>query len=373
MGSALFFTSLGILVSFGILLVVARFWFARTGASGETVNQRFLKDIFMPLATPLAGGILGIGIALYQDEQQGIEEDQQKKAELLREVIASQDRPGVAFLTAVGDKLVLHLERRQDVVAKKPEGWEEKKKEEEIAAYFFFGMFRAAVTDFHATKGYQLYPRLWMEEAFLGLVRQVISLGYDGLPETDPRVSVIEESALYKHFGQAAGIYKTIADRPGEPKKATVLFDFIRLIRNPNPGSNVQISDLEREHFQRLREGFEDFRKRLDKGCLKGDLQVTIDALTALDDYAFNKLFATWYQAKNSPDEVQELGQEIPGKVEGKPPRDFYFYPFSNRDEASLDSYRERLWEKILEHVSEKFGGKRPKAGTTNPPAPARK
>jgi dipeptidyl aminopeptidase/acylaminoacyl peptidase len=195
-----------------------------------------------------------------------------------------------------------------------------------------------------------------MEEAFLGLVQDVISIGYGDRDNLDPDVSAMEEAALYKHFGQAAGTYKTFADRPGEPKKATVLFDFIRLLKNP---TNKELKPAEREHANEMLRGFSAFQKRLAEGHVDVDhLALTIDAITALDDYAFNKLFAGWYQGGNEPLEVSELDNVIPGRMGKLPPREFYFYPFSyhrNQDELAVQAYKEKLWREIKEHVSPKF------------------
>jgi hypothetical protein len=361
----------------------------------------FWKNIGVPLATPLAVALLGVGFGIFSDRQKALDYDYQKKVELLREVVASKDRPDTAFLTAVGDRLTLSLERREGILAQGKSTGQAKRKRhltprllgtspgdrrcpvlqgeaprrdhaarsdrgrelvaaiqggnaeqqfEERAAYFFFGMLHSALIDFHASKGYQLYPRLWMREAFSRLGDRVDRLVF-GAKESSPNVSGTEESALYKYFGAAAATYKNITDHSGEPTKAAVLFDFNLMLDGllRKPGGNHDSSKDCLEAALRL--GCEDFQEHLKDGTLNAkNLKLTIWAIAALDDYAFNKLFAAWDKGPDRPAEGESLATDIPAKIPLEPPSDYLFYPlrgWNDQDIRDLRVNREVTWEII--------------------------
>src|SRR4051812_37544139 len=324
----------------------------------------FWKVIVMPLATPALVALLGALVFSYFTEAHY---DNDKKVELLRGVLASSDRPDIAFLTAVGDHLVLHL-KRWERIRKSPNAkdLESAKIFEERAVYFFYGMFHAALVDFRASKGYQLYPRLWMEEAFDRLADQVDRLASDQ-PNLHLGTVGKEEAALYKYFGAAAGTFKNITDRSGEPAKSAVLFDFNLML-----DSVVKRPDLPQDKYQipfedELRSGCTSFQARLNHRQVSDPidvekLELTIVAITALDDYAFNKLFGVWYQGSlyqwsNSPKEVDSLTKEIPGKIEPQPPEEYIFYPLRGWEEVNTECLRKKTWKIIFDSVDSKFGG----------------
>src|SRR6202035_3481837 len=290
----------------------------------------FWRFAGVPLATPVLVAAFGIVFSLLSDANY----DHQKKGELLREVVASKDRPDIAFITAVGDQLVSRLKSRDKIIASEktadnnigPAARSDLQRAqtfEERAVYFFYGMFHSALIDFHASKGYQLYPRLWMEEAFFQLTNRVNELANGGQDETHTYQSEIELSALYKYFGAAAATFKNITDRPGEPTKAAVLFDFNLMLDRVERRTDPSLAnDQYQIHLEdTLRKGCERFQARLNSGAINvQQLELTIATITALDDYGFNKLFATWYQGPDSPNEVKSLDSEIPGRISPTPP-----------------------------------------------------
>jgi uncharacterized membrane protein YraQ (UPF0718 family) len=127
----------------------------------------FTKDVVIPLFTPTIIAILGIWFTYLSDRQRNSDAENQKQAEIMRDFVTNRNRPDVAFFTAVGTQLTIHLQRYQKVRGQ-PEAKELKKEAlekfldknalfDETAAYFFSGMFRVALIDFYATKGYVLY------------------------------------------------------------------------------------------------------------------------------------------------------------------------------------------------------------------------
>jgi hypothetical protein len=324
--------------------------------------RRFWTGIGVPLTMPIIVAVLGVVFGVVSNATQQHEYENQKKLELLREVLASKDRPDVAFLTAVSDKLVMVLNRRQEIILRQ-HGTSISQDErqrlqaaqhfEEQAAYFFFGMYHSALIDFYASKGYKLYPRLWMERAFDGLAARVDTLVF-GADGSSPDVSGPEESALYEYFGEAAATYKTITERPGESRKTAVLLDFsLMLDRTEETGSPP---DPYRDHLERtLQEGWATFKGRLDPGPRALDvreLELTVAAISALDDYAFNKLFAVWYQGRGSPAEVESLSDEFPGTISPDPPKEFLFYPLRGWGDQDI---RYETWKIIFDQVPAKF------------------
>jgi len=322
----------------------------------------FWRFAGVPLATPVLVAAFGIVFSLLSDANY----DHQKKGELLREVVASKDRPDIAFITAVGDQLVSRLKSRDKIIASEktadnnigPAARSDLQRAqtfEERAVYFFYGMFHSALIDFHASKGYQLYPRLWMEEAFFQLTNRVNELANGGQDETHTYQSEIELSALYKYFGAAAATFKNITDRPGEPTKAAVLFDFNLMLDRVERRTDPSLAnDQYQIHLEdTLRKGCERFQARLNSGAINvQQLELTIATITALDDYGFNKLFATWYQGPDSPNEVKSLDSEIPGRISPTPPSEYLFYPLHNWEGQDI---RNSTWQIVFHSVSRKF------------------
>lgn len=323
----------------------------------------FWEKIGVPLATPIVVASLGIMYTALSDAQRISDRNGQKKAELLREMVATKDRPDVAFLTAVGDQLVLRLNRR-DALLKDKSGQLtaaqklERLSYEERAAYFFYGMFHVAIVDFYASKGYKLYPRLWMEEAFSGLSDQVTSLVYGGHDETSLAVPKFEEDALYNYFGAAAATFKNITESQGQPTKAALVFDFNLMLDHEIRRPDLPLDRYQLKVDQEIREGCARFQGRLNSSgpdrINVEELELTIAAIEALDDYAFNKLFAIWYQGSGdaSPEEVRSLSSEIPAKIRREPPRDYLFYPLRGWKDKDI---RAETWKLIYANVPVTF------------------
>jgi hypothetical protein len=314
---------------------------------------RWLKDIVVPLVTPIVVVLLGVGFGLISENQKARDHDSQKKAELLREVVASKDRPATASLTAIGTKLILSLNRRArilELISDKSTS-EYKRREladqerfEDRAAYFFFGMFHASLINFQTrSMGYQLYPRLWMREAFRRLGDRVDELVL-GAEESSPEVSGIEESALYANFGAAAARYKNYSEIARAP--TNVLFDFNLML------DKSKKSDLE----EALSRGYESFKKRLATSTLNAgnfkQLKLTIAALIALDEYAFNKLFAAWDLGSDKPSEVDCFSPEIKALMPQKQPCDYLPYPLRGWGGQDI---RKETWDTIYAVVPTKL------------------
>jgi hypothetical protein len=170
------------------------------------------KDFVGPLV--IAGAGLYFGYQL--EKQRGLEAENQSKATILRQMMTSRNGPDVAFFTAVGEQLTTHLQHwaklRQEIDLRKDATEETKNAMREEAVFdeeainFFYGMFRAARIDFLATKGYVLYPRIWMEVAFERLTQHVNDR-FLGASEQDWQVSAQEQAALYQYFGASKAMY----------------------------------------------------------------------------------------------------------------------------------------------------------------------
>jgi hypothetical protein len=311
-------------------------------------QQKFWKSIAVPLFTTFAVGALGIWFTASYEERKTIVSNNQKNGELLREVLASKDRQDSAFITAVGKRLVLSLERRRKIIAEinAIKGIDEARRTKltteqsfaERAAYFFYGMFHVALIDFYATKGHQLYPRHWMADAFVALADRVDSVVYGGKDQTSPEMPGDEEAALYAYFGH----------------RKPVLFDFNQMlctIAKANVGSPEE---------KALGKGCADFQQRLgsdNSGKMVRDLEMTVAAIIALDDYSFNKLFGVWYQGPDSPAAVQRLEKdEIPGKISQTPPCDYLFYPLRGWPEGvKAEDLRMTTWQIIFDALATQF------------------
>jgi hypothetical protein len=311
-------------------------------------QQKFWKGIAVPLFTTFALGVLGIGFTVFYDKQKAIEYNNQRNAELPREVLASKDRQDSAFIKAVGKRLVLSLEHRREIMAamNAGKGTDLARRTKltteqcyaERAAYFFHGMFHVALIEFYATKGHQLYQRHWMADAFVALADRVDNIVYGGRDQTSPEVPGDEEAALYAYFGH----------------KHPALFDFNHMLYTldkKNPGTPEE---------EALGKGCADFQERLasdSSGKVVRDLEMTVGAIIALDDYSFNKLFGVWYQGPDSPAEVQRLEEdEIPGKISQTPPCDYLFYPLRGwPKDVKAEDMRMNTWKIIYDAVDPKF------------------
>ena len=341
------------LVIIVILLALAKKW--------APDRWRWLKVTITPLALLL----LGVGFGIMTESQRHADDENQKKGELLGQIITSHDRPDIAYLTAVGDRFVLHLRRYQNL--------REKKKDtefDEYAAYFFYGMFRIGLVHFYATKGYALYPRLWMEQAFDNLAKKVIEEVQDK-KETDPEPYLAkEEAALYKYFRpiyQTSKQEQTTKQHRGEPDEARVMLNFYNWLKEKETDASSK------EFKEALQGGFKRCRDRLQDQKVVRTLIQIFEAITGLDDYAFNEVFAGWYNYNKGVEGGELKGEKkIPTTIwRDPPPVSFLHYPLLNFEEKNWQQERKDAWELIYCHVFTNFGGGRPIPGA--PPIPPKK
>jgi len=320
-------------------------------------SYEFIKDFAAPLLLAVLAGFLAYEFNVQRDT----EAEKQKEATALLEVFTKGNGPDVAFFTAIGDQLTLHLQRYRnllDVADKKSD--QERKAYldaramfDEKAIYFFYGVFRAAQIDFLATKGYVIYPRIWMEVAFEGLCDHIVGCFMDvdeRKPEADPR----EEAALYHYFGTAKTMYTAGTRRPSDP--VPDLFGFVRLLKEFEGKIPAEITD-NTPYEQVLAKAFAAFQARLRDRNHHPDsdeIIAAVDAIVGVDDYAFNTLFAGWYH--------QFQGAKVPVQLPPDPPREFLPYPlprFDRQDgKRSWEDERHKAWREILEVVPAELGEK---------------
>jgi hypothetical protein len=302
----------------------------------------FCKDF----ATPLLVFALGSWLTYLSNQQQKHE----SKDAILREMMTKGNGPDLAFFTAVGERLTVHLhqyKRFHEALAKgtgEPETTE-KALFDEKAIYFFSGMFRVAVVDFLATKGYMLYPRIWMEQAFQGLRDDVVEefIGHKEREDAFPE----EEAALYRYFGASKATYHAGSKRPDEP--IPDLFEFALILGDapppePEKGRYYALQVIE------LRTGFLRFQKRLREGQIDPQkIIATFEAMEGLDDYAFNTLFSHWYR---------QFKPDPPVRIRPDPPEDFLPYPggvfrsiVPTKENEEWAKERKRAWKLIFKNV----------------------
>jgi hypothetical protein len=297
---------------------------------------------------------LGVFLAYQFEKQRDAEAENQRKAAILQDMMTTRNGPDVAFFTAVGDRLTIHLRRyeiyrdaRSDPnLAKQYESME---LFDERAIYFFYGMFRVARVDFLATKGYVLYPRVWMEEAFARITESVIN-EFAGSAENTLDVSPIEQAALYHYFGASNATYHTGSKRADT--SFPDVFEFNRLL------TAAEQSKPPEPHIGELLKAFQNFQRRLrDKPIDSKRLITSFEAIIGLDDYAFNTLFSEWYkQVRSEPPPVAHLPKA--------PPEDFLSYPLDSFKFKSANSTdrtnewgeeRKRAWQIILDNVPDEL------------------
>jgi hypothetical protein len=307
-----------------------RFWYEVT------------KSVTVPIAGPLILAAVGFWFGSQLDRQRTADTDSQSKAAILREHMTTQNGPDVAFFTAIGDRLTVHLQRYKKHRAKGqasgnlPGYLDANAQFDEQAIYFFYGMFRVALVDFFATKGFVLYPRIWMEQAFEGLSNHVVEHFNDG-KESELKSDPEEQAALYRYFGASKAMYHTTSSRDAESI----------------PDLSQFHSLLEKE--PQLKTGFANFQKRLRNGAIQPDEMIrTFEAIVGLDDYAFNTLFTKWYRQFGG----EEPPTILPKKLMCDPPNAFLPYPLPNfeatnpqRKDDEWKDERKKAWTMILQNV----------------------
>ena len=320
----------------------------------------------MPITGPLVLTAVGLWIGTRVDKQHIADSENQSKATILREMMTSRNGPDIAFFTAVGEQLTVHLRRYekfcQEAQANQLAGkdlkkyLDEKALFDEKAIYFFYAMFRVAIVDFLATKGYVLYPRIWMEEAFEHLRDDVVE-AFSGIrmrmPDSDLGASVQEQAALYRYFGASKATYHTSSERSSESVPDLFEFSFILEETGPLPQSKGDKDPYYAQHTLELRNGFKRFQERLrNKAIDPQTIILTFEAISGLDDYAFNTLFSGWYRQFRSEPPVNL------SKLLRKPPKEFLPYPLRSfqvrnpvRGKQEWGAERRKAWQLILANV----------------------
>jgi hypothetical protein len=354
-----------IIASVIIIVVPIAFWAARNGLRKSKKHWEkhdhkhgFWYEVVKDFAAPFLLAILGLVVGYQFNKQRDTEENNQRKAAILRDMMTTRNGPDVSFFTAVGERLRVHLKRFEKFEAARKEREPSQKEKDdalfnERAIYFFYGMFRVARMDFLATKGYVLYPRVWMEQAFDRMSEDVIKdfMCYD---EDDLRIPPTEEAALYHYFGASRATYHTGTKRPDDP--IPDLFDF-----------NSQLTEAERldsarqaikdPHFAEVYKGFKDFQKRLhasDSYIHPEEIMRTFEAMIGLDDYAFNTLFSNWYDQFRSTPPTTNLPECAPDDF--MPFMLDTFEPNSN-EPGEWEMERQKAWKIILRNVPGDLAG----------------
>jgi hypothetical protein len=318
-----------------------RYWTKHNHKHG--FGYEVAKDFFSPLLL----AVIGFGFAVQLNRQQVITTENQSKEAALREMMTTRSGPDVAFFTAVGSQMTIHLRRYERFFAAQKAGKVDKQADEAAAfekkaIYFFYGMYRVAIIDFSATKGYVLYPRIWMEQAFEGLRNGFVD---QFAPEADDIAHPEEEAALYRYFGAMKATYHAGSKRADEGYPD--LFEFTSFLdKTPiAQGSNSYFVAM----VTSLREGFSRFEKRLGGDEFRPhDAILGVEAMIGLNDYAFNAVFSKWYR-QFDPEPPTELSKFLT-----QPPDDFLryrLYDFDDTSGAVWCTERQRAWHLLLEKV----------------------
>jgi hypothetical protein len=314
----------------------------------------FSKDFAAPIMVALVALVFGV----YAERQKDFEAENQSKAAALREVFTKGNGPDVAFFTAVGERLTVHLQhyaKLRHEVQVQVHATEEAKKSisdaalfDEKAIYFFYGMFRAARVDFLATKGYVLYPRIWMEVAFERLTNHVIER-FNGGPEEEPQTSAEEEAALYGYFGASKAMYNA-SSRHGT-ESGPSLFDFALMLVDRSQLGAADTTIDKAPEVAALQRGFDNFQKRLRSHKPDpNEIIAVFDAIVGLDDYAFNTLFADWYHKTSYKAPHDDLPDTAPPEFLPYPLETFHATDPKKIDEE-WENERQRAWHEIVEVV----------------------
>jgi hypothetical protein len=351
------------------LILVLAIWSYRYWEQHDH-KHGFLYEFTKDFAAPLLLAILGVFLAFEFNSQRDAEAENQRKAAILRDIMTTRDGPDVAFFTAVGDRLMVHLRRyekfrsfqsaapmpRNDC---QPESDAQKTALfDEKAIYFFYGMYRVARMDFLATKGYVLYPRIWMEEAFSRVTDKIIE-DFMGTGEADLCASPVEQAALYHYFGASKATYYTSSKRPGDAFPD--LFEFNKML-----GDAAQCTGEEEPYWGELRKGFEAFQRRLEKKFPSQEIITSFEAITGLDDYAFNTLFSEWYSPRITRNKQFHSNPPVE-RLLNTPPEDFLRYPLDTfefksnvpaQKKKEWDEERQKAWKTILDNLPDDFKAK---------------
>jgi hypothetical protein len=288
----------GVLLTLTILVFAALF--ARCKAP---LLWKWLKDLIIPLVTPVAVLLMGSLFAI-QSEQRAHSERQaseqrneaerreseqraliERQTSIMREMMASGDRRDTSSLIAVDTQLRMHLQRYENCRQENKET-----KFDEEAAFFFYGMHRAALINLHATKGNIVFPRLWMEDAFEDTATHVVTLFLGG-DERDPAVSPEAEAVIYEYFGTAPEAGRVVGEHAGHLGARPLLLHFHQLLENKQ-----NLSDrIAANEVKILKREFRKFQEQLKNQEIREEVILALVAMNDLVGYAYNSLFAKWY------------------------------------------------------------------------------
>lgn len=266
-----------------ILLVVLLYGIFHKSNSTEFDH---IKDVVVPVITPLVIVTLGFVFTLQSEKRQRHETElqyQQQRADqqiaVMREMMVSQDRRDISTILAIDTQMAVHVRRLQ---ANSPIVDSYTNFDEE-ALFFFFGLHQMAMVNVWASKGNVIFPRLWMANAFEALLENVLTNVY-GTDYMDPALNPKIEAVMYKYF---AG---TVSDNSGT-KTPPLLMDFHNLLENN------QDARLTREETDTLVYAFHQFQNRLHKNKIRKD-ELINDLLAAngLVEYSYLGIFSDWYQ-----------------------------------------------------------------------------
>lgn len=272
----------------------------------------WLRDLVIPLTTPVVVVLLGIFFALQSDKRQRAEAERQRQTSVMRDLIISQDRAETSSLLAIDARLSDHLHRYHLGA----------RGSNEEAAFFFYGMHRAALVNLQAREGNLVFPRLWMEEAFATLANRVVEIILGGTPR-DLAFSPEGEAVMYHYFGTHSGSNRKEGELERHSDTGPLLFQFHCLLHDiTNPTDPVAVAEKEA-----LKKEFGRFQARLDAKEFTPEKVInTIFAMDVLRAYAYNNTFATWYDSHPEP---------IPQIPPINPPKDFGLgHPTKDRDDA---------------------------------------
>jgi len=343
-------------ISVVILLLVSLLFSIGWRWKSNPDRWAFLKDLLIPLVTPMVVVLLGFWFAQQQAQQQAVEAQKQSRqqaldaqiqakqqaldaaiqqqANVMKQVMFSQERRDTSFLIAVDTQLTVHLLRYASLENNPSKNFDEE------AIFFFYGLHRAKLVNLQATRGSLAFPRLWMESAFQELADNVVTniVGNDVLDENAVPQG---EAVIYKYFGLAGGDAK-------QPGTTPLLMDFHALLA---ASTNSVLTD---EETGILKAEFSRFHQRLQANDINmDDLVGDLFAMIGLVNYAYNNLFADWYQLQKHPgDDIPKTPPLSPGC----PPEQFALGLESLADNEA-DSIT-NAWNRICILVNQQHRGK---------------
>jgi hypothetical protein len=252
----------------------------------------FLKDLIVPMVTPVVVGLFGFWFASQQYQQQAADAERQQQTIVMRDIIASQEHRDISLLSAVDSQLMYHLVRYCRTN-------DQFRTFDEEAIFYFYGLHRAELVNLIATKGGLMFPRIWIEDVHYKLAVDVV-FQILGANEFDPHISPMGEAVIYKYFGNAS------ADDGKVLGKTPLLIDFHSFLTKTND------STLTAEEAGILCGEFHNFQKRLQNNEIdRGKLIYDIIGMGHLAVYCYNNTFAYWYDLH--PDKIpDELPNDAP-------------------------------------------------------------